>query len=196
MNTATPLNRLNTAAERHLARRADRWRRRATGVAASLPGWRTERRTRLLIRIYLGSLIVGLAIGVAQIFWPPALTAWVPFTLVMVISWSMLRTVINIRDSAPEEELDEYEREILRNWQAIAYGWLVLLALAAAAYMIILGSLAGGDLTHRIYTGGLFTVLVLLLTGALPTIAYATTFGPVPTPGTAPASAPGPAPQE
>lgn len=186
MNTPNPLTRLNTAAEHHLTRRADRWRRRSTAVAASLPGWRTEGRTRLLIRIYLGSLAFGLLIGVVQIFWRPALLAWLVFTVVMLVAWTMLRTVINTRDSAPADELDEYEQEVIRNWQAVAYGWLVLLTLAAAVYMIVLGTSGTGDLTHWIYTGGLFTLLGLLAASALPTVAYATTFGPVPPPGTPP----------
>jgi hypothetical protein len=180
MNTMNPLTRLNDGAERHLARRANRWRQRSAAVAASLPGWRTEARTRLLIRIYLGSLAFGLLIGVVQIFWRPALFAWILFTVIMLVAWTMLRTVINTRDVAPEEELDEYEQEIIRNWQAIAYGWLVVLSVATAFYMIVLGSVGSGDLTHWIYTGGLFTLIGLLTASALPTIAYATTFGPAP----------------
>jgi len=117
MNTMNPLTGLN-AAERHQATRADRWRRRSAAVAASLPNWRTEARTRLLIRIYLGSLAFGLIIGVVQVFWRPALFAWLAFTVVMLVAWTMLRTVINTRDVAPDEELDEYEQETIRNWQA------------------------------------------------------------------------------
>lgn len=147
MNTMNPLTGLN-AAERHQAARADRWRRRSAAVAASLPNWRTEARTRLLIRIYLGSLAVGLIIGVVQVFWRPALFAWLAFTVVMLVAWTMLRTVINTRDVAPDEELDEYEQETIRNWQAIAYGWLVLLAIAVSAYMIILGTSGPDDLSN------------------------------------------------
>lgn len=180
MNTMNPLARLNSTAERRLAARTDRWRHRSTAIAASLPNWRTEARTRLLIRIYLGSLAFGLLIGVVQIFWRPALFAWLVFTVVMLVAWTMLRTVINTRDVAPEEELDEYEHEVIRNWQAIAYGWLVFLAMAVSVYMIILGVSGTGDLSHWIYTGGLFTLLGLLAASALPTVAYATTFGPVP----------------
>ncbi|MGO2874204.1 hypothetical protein [Corynebacterium variabile] len=182
MNTMNPLTGLNAAAERHQAARADRWRRRSAAVAASLPNWRTEARTRLLIRIYLGSLAFGLIIGVVQVFWRPALFAWLAFTVVMLVAWTMLRTVINTRDVAPDEELDEYEQETIRNWQAIAYGWLVLLAIAVSAYMIILGTSGPDDLSNWIYTGGLFSLIGLLALSAMPTIAYATTFGPVPPP--------------
>jgi hypothetical protein len=56
----------------------------------------------------------------------------------------------------------------------------VVLSVATAFYMIVLGSVGSGDLTHWIYTGGLFTLIGLLTASALPTIAYATTFGPAP----------------
>lgn len=186
MNTANPLTRLNTAAEHRLARRTDRWHRRSTALAASLPGWRTEERTRLLIRLYLGSLVFGLLIGIVQIFWSPALFGWLIFTVIMLVAWTMLRTVINSRDNAPADELDEYEQQTIRNWQAVAYGWLALLAFAAAAYMIILGVAPPDNLFRWIYTGGLFTLIGLLTAQSLPTIAYATTFGPVPSPDSSP----------
>lgn len=185
MNTVNPLTRFNSAAEHHLARRNDRWRRRSTAIAASLPNWRTEARTRLLIRIYLGSLVFGLLIGIVQIFWRPAVVAWIVFTIVMIVAWTMLRTVINQRDGAPEDDLDEYEYEVIRYWQAIGYGWLTFLAMAASFFMLFLGVWGTGDITHWIYTAGLLTLIGLLAINAMPTVAYANTFGPVP-PATAP----------
>lgn len=161
-------------------RQSERWHRRVEPITTQLPGWRTEARTRLLIRIYLGSLGLGFATAVGQIFWMPLLFVWIPFTLVSCVSWTMLRTVINTRDAAPADELDEYETDVLRTWQAAAYGWLVLLMLGLSGYLIVVSVLLSGDLSHWMYTAGLFTVLGMLSGSAMPTVAYATTFGPVP----------------
>lgn len=160
--------------------RGERWRRRSDAVSALLSGWRTPHRTRLLVRTYLGSLALGTVISVIQVFWPPVMFAWLLFTVISLASWTMLRTVINIRDVAPEDELDEYELEVLRTWQVTAYGWLVILAMVASTFMIILGASDIGSLDRWMYTGGLFTLLGVLAAVAMPTIAYATTFGPVP----------------
>jgi hypothetical protein len=168
--------------ERRAERRAERWAAREDSVSTLLPSWRTERRTRLLIRIYRGSLLAGLATAVAQVFWLPALFAWIPFTVVVCVSWTMLRTVINTRDVAPDSELDEYEATVIRSGQSVAYNWTALLVLAAGIFMVFVSVLSPDNLDRWVYTAGLLCILGMMSATALPTVTYATTFGPVPPP--------------
>jgi lipopolysaccharide export LptBFGC system permease protein LptF len=175
-------NAVATWAERRTERKAERWAARAEDMSTRLPTWRTEHRVRLLIGIYCWSLVAGLATAVTQVFWTPALFAWVPFTLALCVSWTMLRTVINTRDAAPETELDEYESRILRTWQVAAYGWTTAILFTVSMFMIFVAVIAPDSLDRWVYTAGLLCVLGMLSATAVPTIAYATTFGPVPPP--------------
>lgn len=163
-------------------RQAAKWHQRSESMASSLPTWRTEGRVRLLIRVFVANLAFGIITGVVQIFWFPFIIAWLVFTVVGCISWTMLRIVINTRDVAPADELDEYEAEIVRAWQATAYGYFTMFTLAVAFYMVFLPVLSPAELAHWVYSGGLFTALGIMAIIAMPTIAYATTFGPVPPP--------------
>lgn len=169
-------------AERRTERRAERWIARAESMSTQLPAWRSENRVRLLIRIYLGSLATGLITAFAQIFWPPFLFAWFPFTVIVCVSWTMLRTVINTRDVAPDAELDEYEANVLRTWQVAAYGWMTLILLTVSIFMVFVAVINPDSLDRWVYTAGLFGILGMMSATAMPTIAYATTFGPVPPP--------------
>ncbi|MEY8567516.1 hypothetical protein [Corynebacterium sp.] len=182
MNTTDAMTAVNAWAERRTVRRTERWNARADTMSTQLPAWRTEARVRLLIRVYLGALAAGLATAVTQVFWTPALFAWVPFTLALCVSWTMLRTVINTRDAAPESELDEYESRILRTWQVAAYGWTTAILFTVSMFMIFVAVIAPDSLDRWVYTAGLLCVLGMLSATAVPTIAYATTFGPVPPP--------------
>lgn len=179
MNTTT---RMGAWASGHAERRAGQWAARSEKLSTRLAGWRTRARTRLLIRIYVTALTVGLTTTVVQIFWTPFLLVWAPFTAIIVVSWTMLRTVINIRDVAPDSELDEYESTVLRTWQVAAYGWMTLLLLALSIFMIVVAVNNPDSLDRWVYTAGLFSILGMMSTTAVPTIAYATTFGPVPVP--------------
>lgn len=176
------INAVNAWAERRTERRAERWIARAESMSTQLPAWRSENRVRLLIRIYLGSLATGLITAFAQIFWPPFLFAWFPFTVIVCVSWTMLRTVINTRDVAPDAELDEYEAKVLRTWQVAAYGWTTLIVFVISIFMIVVATLSPDGLDRWVYTAGLFGILGMMSATAMPTIAYATTFGPVPPP--------------
>ena len=186
MKDQTLMSRLSSRATGRSRRQADNWRQREATLATSLPRWRTEARTHLLIRVFLGCLAFGVVTAIVQIFWFPFLFAWLPFTLATCISWTMLRIVVNTRDVAPAEELDEYENEVVRTWQVAAYGMFSTFTLAVAFYMVFLPVINPDGLDHWIYSGGLFTILGLMAIIAMPTIAYATTFGPVPAPGTTP----------
>lgn len=170
---------VNTWAEKQAERRRERWADREESLSTRLPRWRTQYRVQVLIRVYLSSLVIGFVTAAAQVFWPPLLFAWIPFTVFICVSWTMLRTVINARDVAPDPELDEYEAAVLRTWQVVAYGWTTLIVLAVSLFMILVSVANPGNLDRWVYTGGLFTVLGLMSATALPTIAYARTFGPV-----------------
>ncbi|MEJ6550856.1 hypothetical protein PQI66_15040 [Corynebacterium sp. USCH3] len=174
------INTINDWAERRVERRDERWAAREESLSSQLPAWRTDSRVRLLIRIYLGSLAAGLLTAIAQIFWTPFLFAWVPFTVIVCTSWTMLRTVINTRDVAPDAELDEYEAKIIRTWQVAGYGWMTMIILAVSLFMVLVAVFNPDNLGRWVYTGGLFSILGMMTATALPTVAYATTFGPVP----------------
>lgn len=92
----------------------------------------------------------------------------------------MLRTVINTRDVAPDAELDEYEAKVLRTWQVAAYGWMTLIVLTVSMFMVFVAVINPDSLNRWVYTAGLFSILGMMSATAMPTIAYATTFGPVP----------------
>ncbi|HIW91011.1 MAG TPA: hypothetical protein H9870_05035 [Candidatus Corynebacterium avicola] len=186
MKDKTFMSRLSSWTTEHSSRQAENWRRREATIASSLPKWRTESRTNLLIRLFFAALAFGFLTAVIQIFWPPFIFVWLPVTVATCVFWTMLRTVINTRDVAPSEELDEYESEIVRTWQVVAYGLFTMLTLAIAIYMVIVSTINPDSLNRWIYSGGLFTTLGLMTIIALPTTAYATTFGPVPIPRDAP----------
>lgn len=184
------MSRLSSWTTEHSNRQAENWRRREASIASSLPKWRTASRTNLLIRLFFAALAFGFITGVIQIFWPPFIFVWFPVTVATCVFWTMLRTVINTRDVAPSEELDEYESEIVRTWQVVAYGLFTLFTLTIAIYMVVVSTINPDSLDRWIYSGGLFTTLGLMTIIALPTTAYATTFGPVPVPGDDPEADP------
>lgn len=94
----------------------------------------------------------------------------------------MLRTIINIRDVAPDSELDEYESSVIQGWRSMAYGWLTFLTIGAGHFMVVIAAIQPADLSHWVYSGGLLTILGVMSSVSAPAIAYATTFGPVPPP--------------
>ena len=67
-----------------------------------------------------------------------------------------------------------------RTWQVAAYGWMTLIILTVSIFMVFVAVFNPDSLDRWVYTGGLLTILGMMSATALPTIAYATTFGPVP----------------
>jgi hypothetical protein len=151
-----------TAAER-------RYEKSVARLSTSLRSWRTPERRRLLVRLNWACVAVMAAIAVAGFFWFPIVIAWLPMTVAICTVWTMLRTVIDVKDSAPARYLDEFETQTLLRARSTALSVLV-------GICMVIGL---GD-GHRLgYAMGGIAILAVVVGGIIPAAAMATTMDPV-----------------
>ena len=178
---------IETRSKYHAASPAvNRWLRNQEITAHWFPTWRTPDRQRLLINVFLGSLGLGFFTAFAYLFLPQALLLWIPFTLLMCVSWTMLRVTIGSRDTAPLEVLDEYESAVMDQWRRRAYNGTAWSLFFMAFLMICIGvhfgmrdgytELLGNDPSSWMYFLGLISLLLYLTFSSLPAIGYARNF--------------------
>ena len=100
--------------------------------------WRTLRRRKALIVIYYLTIAVMLACCVAQLWWQNWLVVWALCTPVAMMALRVLRFSIRLKDSAPDDFLDEYEYAVITTWRSISLkllGYLMLPIVYALAFI-------------------------------------------------------------
>ncbi|MDX2356887.1 hypothetical protein [Dietzia sp. PP-33] len=161
-----------TAAER-------RYEKSVARLSTSLRSWRTPERRRLLVRLNWACVAVMAAIAVAGFFWFPIVIAWLPMTVAICTVWTMLRTVIDVKDSAPARYLDEFETQTLLRARSTALSVLVGICMVIGLVLVYGSTVELGD-GHRLgYAMGGIAILAVFVGGIIPAAAMATTMDPV-----------------
>ena len=171
MSTFSPGTETLSPAER-------RYEKQVAKTEGSLRAWRTPARRRLLIRLNWGCIVVMAAIAVASYFWLPVAIAWIPMTAAICVCWSMLRTVIDMKDAAPARYLDEYETQTLLHARSSALKALVAILMAIGLLLVWGSSFEFGDGHRLAYAMGGLAILGVFVGGVIPAAAMARTMEP------------------
>lgn len=131
--------------------------------AQSLPSWRTRPRRRALVSALAFSLVM---LGFSSVFilfgpeWAPLV--WVPFGLMMCVTWAMVQRVSGKRSDAPADALDEWDLERRNNARSIGFA-LTQGFVMIPAFVLIWGTNITDD--PRLALGGGFLVVSGLVAG-------------------------------
>lgn len=139
--------------------------------ANGLPGWRTQRRRRILIRLLVAtfgfmalvSVLCAIGVGWAPLLWLPACLALFPLARV-------LHLVSGRRGEAPESHLDEFEVAQRNRARSVGLSVTQLLVLIPALYLVFGATITGGTDTDMAYAGGLMVLTAMLAGGMTPAI--------------------------
>ena len=141
--------------------------------------YKTQNGTSALIAVFwlgiavaLGGTVAGLVVDESWIL--KALL--IPGILVSMYCWSKLRTANNNADTAPEEELDEYERSVLSTWRKRTLSAYSLLTGIGGFAFLLTGSLRDAPDSTALIAAGYFMLFTFLIVYPLPMIGYAITF--------------------
>lgn len=139
--------------------------------AHGLPGWRDQRRRRLLVKVLIATFVfmaivsVLCAIGVE---WAPLL--WLPACAVYFPLLRVLRMVSGRRGEAAEAELDELEIAQRNRARSIGLSVMQILMLVPIFYLILGSVITHGTDTAMSYAGGLMALTVVLIGGTTPSM--------------------------
>ncbi|MCJ0891767.1 hypothetical protein [Rhodococcus sp. ARC_M5] len=136
-----------------------------------LPKWRTQKRRRILAVFVMASLLILLVIAVCSLFsrWAPI--AWIPATVMFLVTWTMLQTVSRRHSDAPVGALDEWE--VQQRNEARSIGLTVTQALVMVAVLALIVLSGAYDNENLAYAGGLWTLAALLAGGCSPAMILA-----------------------
>lgn len=139
----------------------------------------TQRGTSALITVFwlgiavaIGGTVAGLVADDNAIL----RALLVPGILVSMICWSKLRGANKHADTTPEEELDEYERNVLDTWRKRALKAYSLLTGVGGFAFLLTGSLRDTPDSTALMAAGYFMLFTFLVVYPLPMIGYAITF--------------------
>ena len=141
--------------------------------------FRNPRDTRRLIAVFFAGIAVAIAgtvIGLASdTHWPSVF----PLTAGMLISmycWSMLRAAHDNVDTAPDDQVDEYERHVLDVWRKRALKAYSALTGIGGFVFMMLGVLRDTDSSVALMAAGYFMLFTFLIIYPLPMVGFAVTF--------------------
>lgn len=141
--------------------------------------FRNPRDTRRLIIVFFVGIAVAIAgtiVGLASdTHWP----SLIPLTVGMLISmycWSMLRAAHNNVDTAPDEDVDEYERHVLDIWRKRALKAYSALTGVGGFVFMMLGALLDSPSSTALMAAGYFMLFTFLIVYPLPMVGFALTF--------------------
>lgn len=162
--------------DRYQQYRTRRFLANESQTSSWLPGWRTQKRRRILVGALLAIFVAMLAVGVTCHFgveWAPLL--WLPVCLVFMPVWVALRVASGRQDDAPEAVLDEFEIDQRNGARSIGFAVMQSLGLIAAIYLIFGAVITNGDNGDMVYAGGIFTLMAVLIGGCTPAMILAWT---------------------
>lgn len=155
--------------DRYQNYRARQFGKHERKYADSLPGWRIQRRRRILVGA-LGLTFVCMAVVSVMcafgVRWAPLL--WLPACLAFFPLWVMLQIVSGRQGDAPDATLDEYELAQRNSARSIGLTITQYLMLVPIFYLIFGAVLTDGADTSMAYAGGLMATTVLLIGGCAP----------------------------
>ena len=155
-----------------------RYEKKVAATEGRLGSWRTPARRRLLVRLTWLCLAIMAAIAVVGYFWFPIVIAWIPMTAAICVTWTMLRTTIDVKDVAPARYLDEVEAATLLHARSRALS-LVSGGLFVISMILIYGSSFEIGDGHRLaYSMGGLGILTFLAGAVIPAAAMARTMDP------------------
>lgn len=141
--------------------------------------FRNPRDTRRLIIVFFAGLAVAIAgtvVGLASdTHWP----SLIPLTVGMLISmycWSMLRAAHDNVDTAPDDQVDEYERHVLDVWRRHALKAYSALTGIGGFVFMMLGALRNSPNSTALMAAGYFMMFTFLVAYPLPMVGFAVTF--------------------
>ena len=124
------------------------------------------------IAVAIAGTIVGLA---SDAHWP----SLIPLTAGMLISmycWSMLRGAHDNVDTAPDDQVDEYERHVLDTWRKRALKAYSALTGIGGFVFLMLGVLRDTPSSTALSAAGYFMLFTFLIVYPLPMVGFAATF--------------------
>lgn len=155
--------------ERYQNYRARRVLKAERAYAEGLPGWRTQRRRRLLVRLLIATFLLMAVVSLlcAMGFdWAPLL--WLPACVVFFPLLWVLQLVSGRRGDATESALDEFEIAQRNSARSVGLAVTQLLMLVPIFYLIFGAVITGGTDPAMAYAGGLMALTVLLIGGTTP----------------------------
>lgn len=141
--------------------------------------FRNPRVTRRLIILFFVSLVISFSCMAYQIafgfnWWPNGL--FLASLAVSMCAWTLIRSANEMKDTAPEEHLDEYERVVLATWRKRSLTLFSTLVGVGSFGFLAAGLLLGDELNLGLIAAGYFMLATLLIATPLPMVGYAITF--------------------
>lgn len=149
-----------------------------TDNAPRFENLRRPRPTRALITTYFTGIALAMISLVGSFLWTHFL--WFHFAglFTSMVAWTVLRSSIDAKDTAPAQVLDSYEQEVFADWRRrslrIFEGMLIL----GGAAVIFLGVLFREyiDVATMSMFAGMYMIMLYLSVGTLPVVGYALAF--------------------
>lgn len=158
-----------TLIDRYQNYRTKQFLKNESKYANSLPGWRTQRRRRMLVTGLVATFAFMFGVSLLCAFgiqWAPLL--WLPACLVFFPLWVTLQIVSGRQGDAPDATLDEYELAQRNSARSIGLTLTQYLMMVPIFYLIFGAAFTGGTDTDMAYAGGLMALTVLLIGGCSP----------------------------
>jgi len=134
-----------------------------------LPGWRTQKRRRVLVGSLLATFVFMFAVGIVCAFgvvWAPLL--WLPACVAFLPLWTLLQIVSGRQGDAPTDTLDEWEVEQRNQARSIGLTVTQTLVMIPIFYLIFGSVITHGENASMAYAGGIMALTTLLAGGCTP----------------------------
>lgn len=135
--------------------------------------------TRTLIIIFFAGVVVAaaaVAVGLASDMRWPIVTVMAAGLLPSMYCWTMLRAANHSKDTAPDAEVDEYERRVLDVWRGRALKAYSAATGVGGMAFVMVGALRDAPDSTALMAAGYFMTFTCLLIYPLPMIGFAMTF--------------------
>ncbi|MCG7288474.1 MULTISPECIES: hypothetical protein [unclassified Corynebacterium] len=141
--------------------------------------FRNPRDTRRLIVLFFAGLVISFSCMAYQIafgfnWWPNGLC--LVSIAVSMCAWTLIRSANEMKDTAPEEHLDEYERVVLATWRKRSLTLFSTLVGVGGFGFLAAGLFLGDEFKLGLIAAGYFMLATLLIATSLPMVGYAITF--------------------
>ncbi|WP_430331154.1 hypothetical protein [Rhodococcus sp. ACT016] len=142
-----------------------------------LPGWRTQRRRRILVVALVVILVCMVAVGavcLTNMRIGPLL--WLPVCAAFLVTWTSLQIVSGRQCDAPRDALDEWEVQQRDSARSIGLTVTQTLTFVPAVFLILAAALELDiDRPNLVYSGGLFVLTTLVIGACVPAMVLAWT---------------------
>ncbi|MDW5613449.1 hypothetical protein [Mycolicibacterium sp. D5.8-2] len=158
-----------TLIDRYQDFRTRRFLKHERTYSNALPGWRPQRRRRIIVAGLASTFVVMAVVSVLCAFgidWAPLI--WLPAAAAFFPLWLLLQIVSGRQGDAPDAALDEYELAQRNNARSIGLTVTQNLMLIPIFYLIFGSVITRGTDSDMAYAGGLMALTVLLIGGCAP----------------------------